>query len=103
MPKKAPSDPVAISRLSGTFKKGGSVKRKNTGGPLTTQPNKEEKGEAAWRAGEKSDNEAMRNAMNPANWFKPLIDKFKGSPGAVTETVKSKTVVPAKKYGGKAC
>jgi hypothetical protein len=103
MPMKAPSDPVVISRLSGTFKKGGSVKRKNTGGPLTTQPNKEEKGEAAWRAGEKSDNEAMRNAMNPANWFKPLIDKFKGSPGAVTETVKSKTVVPAKKYGGKAC
>jgi len=103
MPKKAPSDPVAISRLSGTFKKGGSVKRKNTGGPLTTQPNKEEKGEAAWRAGEKSENEAMRNAMNPANWFKPLIEKFKGAPGAVTETTKSKTVVPAKKYGGKAC
>jgi hypothetical protein len=103
MPMKAPSDPVAISRLSGTFKKGGSVKRKNTGGPLTTQPNKEEKGEAAWRAGEKSENEAMRNAMNPANWFKPLIEKFKGAPGAVTETTKSKTVVPAKKYGGKAC
>jgi len=103
MPKKAPSDPVAISRLSGTFKKGGSVKRKNTGGPLTTQPNKEEKGEAAWRAGEKSENEAMRNAMNPLQWFKPLVDKFKGSPAAVTETVKSKTVVPAKKYGGKAC
>lgn len=103
MPKKAPSDPVAISRLSGTFKKGGSVKRKAEGGQMGAQPNKEEKGEAAWRAGEKSDNEAMRNAMNPANWFKPLIDKFKGSPGAVTETVKSKTVVPAKKYGGKAC
>ena len=104
MPKKAPSDPVAISRLSGTFKKGGSVKRKAEGGSaLTTQPNKEEKGEAAWRAGEKSENEAMRNAMNPANWFKPLIEKFKGAPGAVTETTKSKTVVPAKKYGGKAC
>ena len=103
MPMKAPSDPVAISRLSGTFKKGGSVKRKAEGGQMGAQPNKEEKGEAAWRAGEKSENEAMRNAMNPANWFKPLIDKFKGSPGAVTETVKSKTVVPAKKYGGKAC
>ena len=103
MPKKAPSDPVAISRLSGTFKKGGSVKRKAEGGQMGAQPNKEEKGEAAWRAGEKSENEAMRNAMNPMNWFKPLVDKFKGSPGAVTETVKSKTVVPAKKYGGKAC
>jgi hypothetical protein len=103
MPNKAPSDPVAISRLSGTFKKGGSVKRKNQGGAMGTQPNKEEKGEAAWRAGEKSENEAMRNAMNPANWFKPLIEKFKGAPGAVTETTKSKTVVPAKKYGGKAC
>ena len=99
MPMKAPSDPVAISRLSGTFKKGGKVSRKADGG----MPNKEEKGEAAWRAGEKSENEAMRNAMNPMNWFKPLVDKFKGSPGAVTETVKSKTVVPAKKYGGKAC
>jgi hypothetical protein len=103
MPMKAPSDPVVISRLSGTFKKGGSVKRKAEGGPPGTQPNKEEKGEAAWRAGEKSENEAMRNAMNPANWFKPLIEKFKGAPGAVTETTKSKTVVPAKKYGGKAC
>ena len=102
-PKKAPSDPVAISRLSGTFKKGGSVKRKNSGGAMTTQPNKEEKGEAAWRAGEKADNESLRNALNPMQWFKPLVDKFKGSPGAVTETTKSKTVVPAKKYGGKAC
>jgi len=70
---------------------------------MTTQPNKEEKGEAAWRAGEKADNESLRNALNPMQWFKPLVDKFKGSPGAVTETTKSKTVVPAKKYGGKAC
>lgn len=103
MPQKAPSDPVAISRLSGTFKKGGSVKRKAEGGPLGRQPNKEEKGEAAWRAGEKAENKALSEAMNPMNWFKPLVDKFKGAPGAVTETVKSKTVVPAKKYGGKAC
>ena len=104
MPMKAPSDPVSISRLSGTFKKGGSVKKKAEGGPLGTQPNKEEQGEAAWRAGEKSDNEAMRNAMNPMQWFKPLVDKLKGSPAAVVETTKSKTVVPAKKkYGGMSC
>lgn len=103
MPQKAPSDPVAISRLSGTFKKGGSVKRKAEGGSMGAQPNKEEKGEAAWRAGEKAENKALSEAMNPMNWFKPLVDKFKGAPGAVTETVKSKTVVPAKKYGGKAC
>jgi hypothetical protein len=104
MPKKAASDPVSISRLSGTFKKGGSVKKKAEGGPLGTQPNKEEQGEAAWRAGEKSDNEAMRNAMNPMQWFKPLVDKLKGSPAAVVETTKSKTVVPAKKkYGGMSC
>ena len=104
MPKKAASNPVAISRLSGTFKKGGSVERKNAGGPLGTQPNKEEQGEAAWRAGEKADNKALSAAMNPINWFKPLVDKFKGTPAAVVETTKSKTVVPAKKkYGGKAC
>ena len=104
MPKKAASNPVAISRLSGTFKKGGSVERKNSGGPLGTQPNKEEQGEAAWRAGEKADNKALSEAMNPINWFKPLVDKFKGTPAAVVETTKSKTVVPAKKkYGGKAC
>lgn len=103
MPQKAPSDPVAISRLSGTFKKGGSVKRKAEGGSMGAQPNKEEKGEAAWRTGEKAENKALSEAMNPMNWFKPLVDKFKGAPGAVTETVKSKTVVPAKKYGGKAC
>jgi hypothetical protein len=104
MPQKAPSDPVAISRLSGTFKKGGSVKRKNQGGAMGTQPNKEEQGEAAWRAGEKAENKALSEAMNPANWFKPLVDKFKGSPAAVVETTKSKTVVPAKKkYGGMSC
>jgi hypothetical protein len=104
MPMKASSDPVAISRLSGTFKKGGSVKRKNQGGAMGTQPNKEEQGEAAWRAGEKADNKALSEAMNPANWFKPLVDKFKGSPAAVVETTKSKTVVPAKKkYGGMSC
>ena len=62
------------------------------------------KGEAAWRAGEKADNKALSEAMNPINWFKPLVDKFKGTPAAVVETTKSKTVVPAKKkYGGKAC
>ena len=104
MPQKAPSDPVAISRLSGTFKKGGSVKKKAEGGPLGTQPNKEEQGEAAWRAGEKADNKALSEAMNPVNWFKPLVDKFKGTPAAVVETTKSKTVVPAKKkYGGMSC
>jgi hypothetical protein len=69
MPKKAPSSPVSIDRLSGTFKKGGTVKRKNSGGAMTTQPNKEEKGEAAWRAGEKADNESLRNALFPFIWL----------------------------------
>jgi hypothetical protein len=105
MPQKAPSDPVAISRLSGTFKKGGSVKKKAEGGPLGTQPNKEEQGEAAWRAGEREENESLRNALSPARLLEKAREVFRGV-GAVSdvEREKARTVVPAKKkYGGKAC
>jgi hypothetical protein len=105
MPQKAPSDPVVISRLSGTFKKGGSVKRKNQGGAMGTQPNKEEQGEAAWRAGEREENESLRNALSPTRLLEKAREMFRGV-GAVSdvEREKARTVVPAKKkYGGKAC
>jgi hypothetical protein len=59
-----------------------------------------------WKAGEKADNEAMRNTILGAP--KRAYDAVKGlftsstpAPGSVTKTEKSVTVSPGKKRGGK--
>ena len=104
MPKKAPSSPVSTNRLSGTFKKGGSVQRKQAGG--SAQSERESKGYRDTYATQKAENlkdvEDLKRVTNPMTYIQPVIDAAKRLPGAVTEMVKSKTVVPAKKSGGRA-
>ena len=99
MPKKAPSKPVRITALSGTFKKGGKVCMAEGG---DVQTNRETKGYKDYYKREAEENKAMRDAMNPINIFKNVADKVRDL-GGVTTTQKetSKTVTPpAKKRGG---
>jgi len=127
--RKKPSAPVSINQLSGTFKKGGSVKRLNDGGDA--QSDKETKGYKGTYATQEAENIADREAMNPFNIVKDLYGKArdavrgqgsvsdkersifsdieKGVPspakgqGSVTKTERSVTVSPAgKKRGGMA-
>jgi len=101
--KKKPTPPVAISQLSGTFKKGGSVKKLNGGGDL--QSDKETKGYKGTYSTQKADNLADVEALNPMPYIRPILDKVKGlfgsTPGAVTKTKESTTVVPKQRKGGK--
>ena len=102
--KKKPTPPVAISQLSGTFKKGGSVKRLNGGGDA--QSDKETKGFKGTYDTQKAENLVDREAMNPMNIIRPIVDKVKGmfgssdAPGAVTKTKESTTIVPKKNRKG---
>jgi hypothetical protein len=102
--KKKPTPPVAISQLSGTFKKGGSVKKLNGGGDA--QSDKETKGFKGTYTTQKAENLADREAMNPMNYIRPIVDKVKGmfgsadEPGAVTKTRESTTIVPKKNRKG---
>jgi len=104
--RKKPSAPVSINQLSGTFKKGGSVKRLNDGGDA--QSDKETKGYKGTYTTQKAENLADREAMNPMNYIRPLVDKVKGmfgsadAPGAVTKTRESTTIVPKRRGGGMA-
>jgi hypothetical protein len=104
--RKSPSAPVSISRLSATFKKGGSVKKADGGQmkPLDAQAAKETKGYEDHYKREAEENRAMREAMNPMNLLRKARDAFKGR-GAVTTTEEkvSQTVSPApqkKRRGG---
>ena len=100
--RKKPTPPVMINQLSGTFKKGGQVKKLKDGG----ESDKETKGYKETYATQKAENLADREAMNPMTYIRPLVDKVKGmfgssdAPGAVTKTRESTTVVPAKRRGG---
>ena len=99
MPKKAPSKPVRITALSGTFKKGGKVCMAEGG---DAQSDRETKGYKDHYKQEAEENKAMRDAMNPINIFKGIAGKVRNL-GGVTTTQKetSKTVTPpAKKRGG---
>jgi len=100
--RKKPSAPVSINQLSGTFKKGGSVKKLNVGGD--PQSDRETKGFKGTYATQKAENLADREAMNPMPYIQPILDKVKGifgsTPGAVTKTKESTTVVPAKRRSG---
>jgi hypothetical protein len=101
---KKPTPPVATNLRSGTFKKGGGVKRLNSGSDA--QSIKETKGYKDTYTTQRDENLADREAMNPMTYIRPLVDKVKGmfgssdAPGAVTKTKESTTVVPAKKRSG---
>jgi len=101
---KKPTPPVVTNQVSGTFKKGGTVQRKNKGGDL--EADKETKGYNDFYANQKADNLADREAMNPMTYIRPLVKKVKGmfgsadAPGAVTKTKESTTIVPKKQRKG---
>jgi len=107
--RKKPTPPVDITMLSGTFKKGGHVKKKADGGVMEqyAQQKADEASRRAYElqgAREREENESLRNAMSPARLLEKAREMFRGV-GAVSdvEREKARTVVPAKKYGGKAC
>jgi hypothetical protein len=98
---KPASKPVHINELSGTFKKGGRVKKFDQGGTTDESHG----GFDSVAKQDKADNIAMRDMM-----LKPLTSGYDmiknamgfGKPpaGSVTKTVKQTTVVPPKKRGG---
>ena len=103
MPRHFVSQPVANSLQSGTFKKGGKVKKFGDGGGMDDQTRREQQGEANWRDLERQDNEADKNLFNPLPWLESRWDLLTGNTppaGSVTNTVKSVTVTPSKKARG---
>jgi hypothetical protein len=118
---KKPSSPVEISRLSGTFKKGGKVKKYAEGGltPMESYDQslppaeqlKQMKMRKAMNKGyedvakrDTAANEALLDSLSSLpRSVKNMLKKAMRSEGAVTdtETTVSRTVVPAKKRGGK--
>ena len=103
MPRHFVSQPVANSLQSGTFKKGGKVKKFGDGGGMDDQTRQEQQGEANWRDLERQDNEADKNLFNPLPWLESKWNQLTGNTppaGSVTNTVKSVTVSPSKKARG---
>jgi hypothetical protein len=118
---KKPSSPVEISRLSGTFKKGGKVQKYGKGGlsvmeslDQTLPPEEQLKQMKMRKAMNKgyedvakrdtAANEALLDSLSSLpKSVKDMLKKAMRSEGAVTdtETTVSRTVVPAKKRGGK--
>lgn len=105
---KKPSTPVSISRLSGTFKKGGSVKMME-GGPADVADEKKRRAmDKAYEESGKVSSE-LEEAMNPLSMMKEAFNKAKGifkskpSGESVTKTKESVTVTPVKKRSGGAC
>jgi hypothetical protein len=112
---KKPSAPVSINQLSGTFKKGGTVKMNGGGttsgqGTITDQERKiyEDLSKGAYDKTGKYNRE-LEEAMNPLSMVKELAGKAKDyfmpkTADSVTKTKESVTVSPAsKKRGGVAC
>ena len=100
MPKHFISQPVANSLQSGTFKKGGKVKKFDDGGSTSDDKYIVKDPKAV---SDKASRE-LEDAMNPLSMAKELYGKAKNyfSPpaGSVTKTEKSVTVSPGKKRGG---
>ena len=105
--QKKPSAPVSITALSGTFKKGGSVRKMSNGGD--TIIDRETARMNAEKASEKSENQAMREAIvgAPSRALERVKGFFGGigkkpdlPSGSVTKTKESVTVAPGKKRGG---
>ena len=108
MPRHFVSRPVANSLQSGTFRKGGGVKKFSDGGSNTGDPviDREARRMEAERNAEKADNEAMRETIlgAPRRAFEAVKGMFSPSKppaGSVTKTEKSVTVTPGRKRGGK--
>jgi len=106
MPKHFVSRPVANSLQSGTFKKGGRVKKFDDGGSTSDDKYTVKDPKAV---SDKASRE-LEDALNPMGMVKDLYGKAKSyftSPtppaGSVTKTEKSVTVAPGKKRGGSAC
>jgi hypothetical protein len=102
MPKHFVSQPVANSLQSGTFKKGGKVKKFDDGGSTSDDKYIVKNPKAV---SDKASRE-LEDAMNPLSMVKESYGKAKDyfSPpaGSVTKTEKSVTVSPGKKRGGSA-
>jgi hypothetical protein len=102
MPKHFVSRPVANSMQSGTFKKGGNVKKFDDGGSSYDDKYTVKDPKAV---SDKASRE-LEDAMNPLSMAKELYGKAKGyftpPAGSVTKTEKSVTVAPGKKRGGSA-
>jgi hypothetical protein len=112
---KKPSAPVSINQLSGTFKKGGTVKMNGGGatsgqGAITDSERKtfQDLSKGAYDKTGKYNRE-LEEAMNPLSMVKELAGKAKDyfmpkTADSVTKTKESVTVSPAsKKRGGVAC
>ncbi len=101
MPRHFVSKPVANSLQSGTFKKGGKVKKFEDGGSSNDKYVVKDPKAVSDKASRE-----LEDAMNPLSMAKELYGKAKNfiSPpaGSVTKTEKSVTVSPGKKRGGSA-
>jgi hypothetical protein len=99
---KKPSAPVSINQLSGTFKKGGTVKM-NGGG--SSSEKEEDMSKGAYDKAPKYGRD-VEDALNPLGMIKELAGKArnfftpKKTADSVTKTKESVTVTPAKKRGG---
>ena len=102
MPRHFVSRPVANSLQSGTFKKGGQVKKFDDGGSTSNDQYTVKDPKAV---SDKASRE-LEDALNPLSMAKELYGKVKGyftpPAGSVTKTEKSVTVAPSKRHGGSA-
>lgn len=126
MPRHAVSRPVANNLQSGTFKKGGKVKKYQYGGSTEDAIiEREKRREEAERNAEKAENEEMREAILgfPGRLYKGAKSLFNSSstekgaaptasspasaaskaPRAITKTKESVTVTPRKRGGSANC
>ena len=102
MPRHFVSRPVANSLQSGTFKKGGRVKKFDDGGSTSNDQYTVKDPKAV---SDKASRE-LEDALNPIGMMKDLYGKaksyFTAPAGSVTKTEKSVTVTPGKRHGGSA-
>jgi len=109
---KRPSTPVSINQLSGTFKKGGKVKKYEGGGAVSDNEMAYDK---FYEDEEKENRETreqfMRALKDPLGTIKKIPRKLSEAVGALggkgsvstKEREVTRTVVPSKKSGGRAC
>ena len=105
MPRHFVSKPVANSLQSGTFKKGGNVKRFKEGDPVIASETARMEAE---KKAERQENEGMRNTIlgAPGRAFNAVKGLFGSEPkpaGSVTKTKESVTVQPRKRGGSAKC
>ena len=104
---KTPPTPVSINRLSGTYKKGGMVKKNDGGGVTSDREQRMLKKAYDESLGPSKEEMDMARSIRdiPGSIFrgaKRMMGMDKTPPaGSVTETQKSVTVTPAKKHGGR--